>query len=122
RIAKYYFDLRWRLREYLLAAAKLAREEGLPMWRPLLYEFPNDPATYNIDDEFFLGDDLLVAPVLGESDGRTVYLPRGEWVNVWTKEKLTGPKTVNVRPGIAEIPVFVRERQARTIDTICRPL
>jgi hypothetical protein len=107
RIAKYYFDLRWRLRDYLLAAAKLAREEGVPVWRPLLYEFPNDPATYNIDDEFFLGGGLLVAPVLSESDERNVYLPRGEWVDVWTKEKLTGPKTFIVRPRLAEIPVFV---------------
>lgn len=112
RIAKYYFDLRWALRDYVLDAARLAREDGVPMWRPLLYEFPDDPATYNIDDEFFLGDDLLVAPVLSEFGERQVYLPRGEWVNVWTKAALTGPKTFTVRPRLAEIPVFVRADQA----------
>jgi hypothetical protein len=121
-IAKYYFNLRWALRDYLLAAAKLAREEGVPMWRPLLYEFPNDPATYNIDDEFFLGSDLLVAPVLSESGERQVYLPNGEWVNVWTKEKLTGPKTFTVRPGLAEIPVFVRTERAADLGKLFPPL
>ena len=114
RIAKYYFDLRWELRDYLLAAAKVAREEGVPMWRPLLYEFPNDPVTYNIDDEFFLGSDLLVAPVFTEFGERTVYLPQGEWVNAWTKARFTGPKSFTVRPELAEIPVFIRA--ARTAD------
>ena len=122
RIAKYYFDLRWRLRDYLLAAAKSAREDGVPMWRPLLYEYPDDPATYNIDDEFFLGDDLLVAPVLSEFGERQVYLPRGEWEYVWTKEKLTGPKTITMRPGLAEIPVFARAEQAASVEPLFPPL
>jgi hypothetical protein len=110
------------LQSYLLAAARLAREEGVPMWRPLLYEFPNDPATYNIDDEFFLGDDILVAPILTESGERSVYLPNGEWVNAWTKEKLTGPKTFAVRPGLAEIPVFVRKEHAADFEKLFPPL
>jgi hypothetical protein len=122
RIAKYYFNLRWALRDYLLAAAKLVREEGVPMWRPLLYEFPNDPATYNIDDEFFLGNDLLITPVLNESGERSVYLPAGKWINAWTKEKLTGPKTVAVRPGLAEIPVFIRAERAADFEKIFPPL
>ncbi len=122
RIAKYYFDLRWALHDYLLAAAKLAREEGVPMWRPLLYEHPNDPATYNIDDEFFLGNDLLVAPVLSESGERSVYFPGGEWVNEWTKEKLTGPKTFTVRPQLAEVPIFIRAERATELRKIFPPL
>ncbi len=122
RIAKYYFDLRWALHDYLLAAAKLAREEGVPMWRPLLYEFPNDPVTYNIDDEFFLGSDLLVAPVLTESGKRSVYLPSGDWVNVWTKEKLSGPKTFTVRPDLAEIPFFVRAERVADFVKLFSPL
>ncbi len=121
-IAKYYFDLRWALRDYLHAAAKLAREDGVPIWRPLLYEFPNDPATYNIDDEFFLGNDLLVAPVLTESGERTVYLPKGEWVNAWTKEKFAGPRTFTLRPGLAEIPVFIRAERAADFEKIFPPL
>ena len=118
RIAKYYLDLRWALRDYILAAAKVAREDGVPMWRPLLYEFPDDPATYEIDDEFFFGDDLLVAPVLTEDNVRTVYLPQGEWTDVWTRDKITGPKVLTVRPELAEIPVFVRADRATAFETM----
>jgi hypothetical protein len=108
KIAKYYFDLRWKLRDYILAAATAAREEAIPVWRPLLYEFPDDRVTWNLDDEFLLGGDLLVAPILSEFDDRKVYLPAGEWVDVWTKEKHAGPVTFPVRPKLAEIPVFAR--------------
>ncbi len=108
RVAKYYFDLRWRLRDYILAAAKQARDDGVPVWRPLLYEFPDDAGTWNLDDEFLLGADLLVAPILSEFDERKVYLPAGEWVNVWTKENVAGPTNLVVRPALAEMPVFAR--------------
>jgi alpha-glucosidase (family GH31 glycosyl hydrolase) len=122
RIVKYYFDLRWALRDYILAAAKRAREDGVPMWRPLLYEFPDDPATYNTDDEFFLGDDLLVAPVLTEFGERKIYLPHGEWVDVWTKEKITGPKTFTVQPKLAEIPAFVRADRVAKFEKMFPPV
>ena len=122
RIAKYYFNVRWALQNYLIAAANLAREEGVPMWRPLLYEFPNDPATYNVDDEFFLGDDLLVAPVLSEAGERPFYLPLGDWVNAWTKERITGPKSFTVMPGLAEIPVFIRAEHAADFEKVFPPL
>jgi hypothetical protein len=92
------------------------------MWRPLLYEFPDDPATYTIDDEFFLGNDLLVAPVLTEFGERSVYLPHGDWVNAWTKEKINGPKTITVRPSLAEIPVFVRGDKAAEFEGTFPPL
>ena len=108
RIAKYYFDLRWRLMPVILAAAKEAREAGVPMWRPLLWEFPDDRATWNLDDEFLLGNDLLVAPILAEFGERNVYLPAGEWVDVWTKTKHTGPKSLTVHPALSELPVYAR--------------
>ena len=57
RIAKFYFDLRWKLQPYLLAAANEARENGVPMWHPLAFEFPDDLVTWNVEDEFLLGND-----------------------------------------------------------------
>src|SRR5439155_36301 len=108
QIAKFYFDLRGKLQPYLLTAAKQSIERGIPVWRPLALEFPGDAATWNVEDEFMLGDDLLIAPVLNEFDECRVHLPRGKWVNVWTKELHTGPKTFTGRPKLAEIPVFAR--------------
>jgi len=108
RIAKTYLDLRWELQPYLLAAAKQASNEGIPMWRPLALEFPDDPVARGVDDEFFLGDDLLVAPLLDERDVRTIYLPRGEWVDAWRQQRHTGPKTIEYSAALEVIPVFVR--------------
>lgn len=121
-IAKYYFNLRWALHNYVLATANFARDGGIPMWRPLFYEFPDDPAAYNVGDEFFFGYDLLVAPILTESNERRVYLPRGRWVNIWTREEYTGPTTITVQPKLAEIPVFVRLKEATRFRRIFLPL
>ena len=108
RIAKFYFDLRWRLQPYLLAAATQSIERGTPVWRPLAFEFPDDAKTWGIDDEFLLGDELLVAPVLSESDERSVYLPRGTWVDAWTKQRFDGPTQIQMSPRLETIPVFAR--------------
>src|SRR5207249_5642299 len=104
RIAKWCFDVRWALQPYLLALAKAEA----PMWRPLAMQFPHDAKTFAMDDELMLGDDLLVAPVLNEFDERTIYLPAGEWVDFWTGEKHTGPKSWSVKPALETIPVFAR--------------
>jgi alpha-D-xyloside xylohydrolase len=108
RITKYYFDLRWRLMPDIQKWARDARENGVPMWRPLLYEFPDDKDTWSIEDEFLFGPDLLVAPLLSEDDERPVYLPAGEWVDVWTGERHAGPKRLTARASLAQIPVFAR--------------
>ncbi len=100
-IARYYLDLRWRLKPYLL-------KQNAPLWRPLFWEFPDDPRAWEVDDEFLLGDDLLVAPVLTEADGRTVYLPAGKWVDAWTETNYTGPTNLSYQADLTVIPVFTR--------------
>lgn len=108
RIAQRYLDLRSQLQPYLLATAKQASEQGVPMWRPLAMEFPDDPATFGIDDQFLLGDDLLVAPILHEVDERSIYLPRGQWVDVWSNQSHVGPKSFRFQASVQTIPVFAR--------------
>ena len=121
RIAKFYLDLRWMLQPYLRAAAKEAIEHGIPMWRPLAFEFPDDVKTWEIEDEFLFGDDLLVAPMLSEDDGRAVYLPRGDWLDVWTKRKLTGPTNLVYHSELAVIPVFARNGGALSLPPAVAP-
>lgn len=108
RIAKAYFDLRAAMLPYIVAAATQARERGVPIWRPLLYEFPDERATHSLDDQFMFGDDVLVAPILSEFDERTVYLPAGQWTDVWSGQRYGGPKRLEVRASLAQIPVFAR--------------
>src|ERR1700736_3368276 len=86
-----------------------ASVSGLPAFRPLLLEFPTDPATYGLDDEFMFGHDLLVAPVLWpDADERSVYLPAGTWVDYWTGARVTGGGPHRVPVTLGSIPIFVR--------------
>lgn len=64
-----------------------AAQKGYPICRPLFLEFPNDANTYNLKYQFMLGSELLVAPVTDPNKTTVnVYLPIGNWVNIWTNQ------------------------------------
>ena len=80
---KKYMDLHAALEPYLASLRKSAVEKGVPPVRPLVWRFPEDPAVWNIQDEYLLGDAVLVAPVAGPETEREVYLPKGtNWEKV----------------------------------------
>ncbi len=118
RIAKFYFDVRAALQPYILATAKESFAHGTPILRPLLWAFPDDRATWDIDDEFLFGDDLLVAPVLGEPDDRKIYLPAGEWVDAWTKQSYSGPRTITYHADLSVIPVLIKKASIAKLDNL----
>ncbi|MDO4284119.1 MAG: glycoside hydrolase family 31 protein [Eubacteriales bacterium] len=109
-ICKKYIDLREQMRPYTRSLMEAAHETGDPVMRPLFYEFPEDGKTWEVENEYLYGPDILVAPVLyAGMESREVYLPEGaEWTNVWTKEKFAGGQTVTVRTPLEEIPLFTR--------------
>ncbi len=103
-----YLHLRERLRPYLRELMAEAAATGLPPMRPLLIDFPDDPAAVLVADQTMLGSGLIVAPVLeAGATSRMVYLPAGEWVDVWTGETTT-PGEVHVAAPLEQIPVFAR--------------
>ena len=90
-INKRTIELRYQLLPYIYNVMQQAGETGVPAMRPLFLEYPNDEATAAIDDEFLLGSDLLVAPVLREgASERAVYLPKGDWYDYWTGRRSGG--------------------------------
>jgi alpha-glucosidase len=88
-----------------------AAETGKPIVRHLAFVFPGDPALRAVDDQFLLGDDLLVAPVLIEgATSRPVVLPRGAtWYDVWTGEAYEGGATLEHPAPVGAPPVFARD-------------
>jgi alpha-D-xyloside xylohydrolase len=81
---KRYAKLRTQLYPYIAAAAAEYDRSGLPIMRHLVLTHPDDPAAVARDDEFFFGPDLLAAPVLSPGAiTRDLYLPRGEWIDLW---------------------------------------
>ena len=111
RIVSDLLFLRERLRPYLLEQMRVAHETGTPPMRPLFFEFPADPSAADVDDEFLLGPDLLVAPVVEAGAlEREVYLPAGaSWRDAWTGEpRLAGTVHVAAAP-LDRIPVYLRD-------------
>jgi alpha-D-xyloside xylohydrolase len=109
-IVRHYAQLRYVLMPYLLAAARESTVTGLPMLRHMQIEFPGEPNIDTIDDQYMLGPDLLVAPVLlPDATSRYVYFPKGRW---WSLEDVScvvdGPGFVEVAAPLERIPIFVR--------------
>ena len=74
-------EMKYKLMPYVYAQAKDCSERGLPMVRALLVEFPEDPGAWLVEDEYMFGSQMLVAPLLESGNSRTVYLPRGKWID-----------------------------------------
>ena len=110
-ILKKYMFLREELKPYIKERMKEAHEKGTPVIRTLFYEFPQDSKTWEIEDEYLFGGDVLVAPVMYEGmREREVYLPEGaRWRNAHTKEVYDGGCTIQVDAPLEIIPVFLRE-------------
>jgi alpha-D-xyloside xylohydrolase len=110
-ICKKYLFLREKLRPYISALMKAASEKGTPVIRPLFYDFPDDKAAWDVENQFMFGPTYLVAPVLYEGEReRRLYLPAGtNWTNAWTGEQSAGGQTLTISAPLDTIPVFTRD-------------
>ncbi len=107
-IYKNFVELHYELLPYMQKYSAVACKNGLPPVRHLSLKYQNDLSVHGIEDEFMLGDALLVAPILSEQTfERKVYLPDGIWKCLLTDEIIQGGKTVSVKAKLGQIPVFL---------------
>ena len=105
-------EMKYKLMPYVYAQAKDCSERGLPMVRALLVEFPDDPGAWLVEDEYMFGSQMLVAPLLESGNSRTVYLPRGQWIDYQTgKVYVSGYQTIQA----GSIPVIILVRDGSVI-------
>ena len=103
-----WHKLHEQLRPYLWKTAQECVKDSKPFLRPLVYEWPNDTMAINCQDEYLLGDDLLVAPLLEENaESREVYLPEGVWRDFFTGTEYQGGQSITAG-GDGKLPVFTR--------------
>jgi alpha-glucosidase len=108
-IRKRYIETRYRLLPYIYTGMEEASRTGIPLMRPMFLEFPWDPLLEINQDEFMFGDSLLAAPKVWEfARPYKVVLPKGDWFNYWTGEKVAGGGKVEVDPPLDTLPVYVR--------------
>jgi alpha-glucosidase (family GH31 glycosyl hydrolase) len=108
-IYRLFAQLRMRLIPYLVREAASCVAHGEPLLRPLLLDDPADATAWHIVDQYRLGRDLLVAPVVEEGAvSRTLYLPNGQWHDFWTGSPAQGGRWHTVAAPLDRIPVYLR--------------
>ncbi|MGH9958545.1 MAG: TIM-barrel domain-containing protein, partial [Pyrinomonadaceae bacterium] len=110
RINRATIELRYKLLPYLYSVFHEHTKTGAPVMRPLWFEYPNDVRTYLIEDEYLVGREVLVAPVLNEGDvKRSVYFPKGDaWIDWWTGARHEAGSQAEIDAPVDRLPMFVR--------------
>jgi alpha-D-xyloside xylohydrolase len=103
-----FTKLKCSLMPYLYRAAIQAHEQGIPMLRAMILEFPNDPACDYLDLQYMLGDSLLVAPVFNHDGSVNYYVPDGRWTNLLNSAVIEGPRWVQETHDFMSLPLLVR--------------
>ena len=108
-IYRKYLNLRYELLPYFYDLCKKEEETGMPLMRPLVFHYEKDENVKNLNNEFMVGDSILVAPVVEQGmRQKLVYLPEGEWYDYWTKEKVNGGQYIIREAGLDVCPVYVK--------------
>ncbi len=107
-VTRIFTRLKLSLMPYLYQAGLEASATGIPVMRPMVLEFPEDPSVAYLDRQYMLGHDLLVAPVFSDDGSVEFYLPAGTWTNWFTGEVVSGGGWRRERHGFDSIPLYVR--------------
>ncbi|MBR3279819.1 MAG: alpha-xylosidase [Lachnospiraceae bacterium] len=110
-VLRHYVNLKKSLMPYINDARSEAENAGLPVMRPMILEFQDDPVCAFLDRQYMLGNKILVAPVFDPDGWVRFYLPEGTWVSVDGKDRrvVTTGKFFREKRGYLEMPVYVRE-------------
>lgn len=101
-------NMRYELMPYIYAQAHDCSVKGLPMLRAMFIEFPDDPGSWLIDNQYMFGSEMLIAPLFHDGLERDVYLPPGQWVDYQTGQSYTGGWHI-IKAGAIPIIALVRE-------------
>lgn len=109
-INRKYIKLRYKLLPYLYDLMYQCEKTGLPVMRPLFLHYQNDKNTYELNDEFLFGENILVSPVLEQGKNiKAVYLPEGDWIDYWTKEEYKGGGYILKYAPLDLCPMFIKK-------------
>lgn len=110
----------WRMQmiPYLLSAFHQYALDGTPPFRALALDDPANPELHLIDDEYLVGDRMLVAPLFAGEPSREIVLPAGEWHDYWTGKPVPGGTKIVASASMEKIPVFVKAGSVMPIATV----
>ena len=103
-------ELRERLRPYIEVHMQIASDTGVPIMRPMFYDYPDDEQCYQLGEQYMFGDDIIFAPIVNQGENKKdVYLPEGNWIFARSREHYEGGRTYNITAKLDEVIVFVKE-------------
>jgi alpha-D-xyloside xylohydrolase len=102
--------IEWRMQliPYIYSAFARYKKEGIPPFRALVMDYSGDPAVRNISNQYMVGENMMVAPVVENENSRKIYFPEGEWFDFLTHEKYSGGKEYTLDVPLSRIPVFIK--------------
>jgi alpha-D-xyloside xylohydrolase len=112
-------NFRMSLIPYLYNAFADYHFKGIPPFRALVMDYPQDKNTFNLSDEYMIGNGILAAPLTEKMDERKVYLPEGLWYDYNTNQKYEGGKYYAIKPDLNQLPIFIK---AGTILPLAKPV
>lgn len=110
KIVRRFIELRYELMPYIYSVFQHHVNSGFPMIRSLHLEGHIDPETFFREEEFFLGDHIMICPVSEPGNKtRRMYLTAGRWYNYWTDQLLEGGLEITVDTPLDQIPIFIKQ-------------
>jgi alpha-glucosidase len=109
-IYRKYLQLRYRLIPYLYDVFANESQTALPVIRPLILNYEDDPRLTNLNDEYLVGENILVAPITQPAQTkRLVYLPAGNWIDFWNHAEYAGHQDIVVDAPLDKLPIFIKQ-------------
>ncbi len=109
-VVRKFIELRYQLLPYLYTAFWRYANEGIPILKSLVLFDQQDSHTHYRNDEFIFGEKILVCPILEpNAKGRRMYIPLGNWYNLWTDELVEGGQEIWVDADLDSMPIFIKE-------------
>ncbi len=108
--------LRMRFVPYLYSAYVRYMREGITPFRALVMDYPEDPAVWTIDDQYLMGESLMIAPLVAGQKDRSIYVPKGVWYDFWNNGRVAGGERIHFEG--EGIPILVK---AGTVLPLANP-
>jgi len=109
RLVRNAFRLRMSLVPYLYSAFNEYHETGKPVVRALVLDYHADENVAKIDDQFMFGQSLMVAPMVEGQAKRSVYFPKGAWIDFFTDERIEGGRRIDIAKPLDQLPLYIKD-------------
>jgi alpha-glucosidase (family GH31 glycosyl hydrolase) len=122
-----FLRLRHRLLPYLYTMNARSAEEGIPLVRPMYWEFPENGEAYEVKNQYFFGSELIIIPITAPQDPKLRlaktkgWLPSGRYVDIFSGAVYAGDRTLWLSRKLENYPVFAKEGTIVTLDANSEP-